>query len=199
MSSTSTESGRAYRGPERRRNQVLVTLNSEYHCRDGICLAVRDRDTGEFVTEHPAIGKRVTGGMLFAPEGGITEVSPPDALLKGERLCFSACDGQVEHDVVTSPLSAMGRPPKDVVTRIAKLAVLKAASTSTFPPTQASLHDGRPFAMSTPGHAPCCCKTPASAHAVQSVIALTRSSCSTAAGYVVTRNPGAELRIKGCQ
>ena len=121
MGSTSTQSSRgSYGGPERRRNQVLVTLNSEYHCHDGTCLAVRDRHTGSFVSEHPAIGKRVTGGMLFAPEGGITEVSPPDALLKGERLCFSACDGHVEHDVVTSPLSALERPSKGSVARLAK-------------------------------------------------------------------------------
>ncbi|MGH7438397.1 MAG: hypothetical protein ACRENE_22155 [Polyangiaceae bacterium] len=121
MGSTSTENGRAYRGPERRRNQVLVTRNSEYHCRDAICLAVRDRHTGNFVMDHPAIGKRVTGGMLFAPQGGITEVSPPGGLLKGERLCFSAGDGHLENDVVTSPLFALERPPKDVVARLAKL------------------------------------------------------------------------------
>jgi hypothetical protein len=121
MGTTSTENGRAYKGPERRRNQVLVTRNSDYHCRDGRCIAVRDRSTGDFVLDHPAIGKRLTGGMLFAPEGGITEVSPPGELLKGERLCFSACDGHVEHDVVTSPLSAFERPSKDVVARIDKL------------------------------------------------------------------------------
>jgi hypothetical protein len=82
---------------------------------------VRDRSTGDFAAEHPAIGKRVTGGMLFAPEGGITEVSPPGELLKGERLCFSACDGHVERDVVTSPLSSLERTPKDVAARLAKL------------------------------------------------------------------------------
>ena len=98
-----------------------MTRNSEYHCRDGTCLAVRDRNTGHFVADHPAIGKRVTGGMLFAPKGGITEVSPPGELLKGERLCFSSCDGHLEHDVVTSPLSALERPTKDVVARLAKL------------------------------------------------------------------------------
>ena len=36
-----------YRGPERRRHRVFVTRNTEYHFRDGFCIAVRDRRTGQ--------------------------------------------------------------------------------------------------------------------------------------------------------
>src|SRR5579863_4710599 len=107
MDSSTVRPARAYPGPERRRSWVLVTHNSEYHCHGGSCVAVRDRRTGEFVLEHPAIGKRITGGMRYARGGGFAEVSPPEGLLDGERLCFSACDGHLDRDVITSPLVAI--------------------------------------------------------------------------------------------
>jgi len=121
MSSPTTRNARGYAGPERRRNRVLVTRNSEYHCRDGICVAVRDRQTGEFAPDHPAIGKRMTGGMRFSSEGGIAEVSPPDAVVDGEQLCFSAGDGDLQRDLITSPLMAIERPPKDIAERYGEL------------------------------------------------------------------------------
>ncbi len=121
MGSTTTRNARGYAGPERRHNQVLVTRNSEYHCRDGSCVAVRDRNTGAFDPEHPAIGKKMTGGMLMASDGRIAQVSPPEHLLDGERLCFSSCDGDLDHDIITSPLVAVERPPKDVAERYVQL------------------------------------------------------------------------------
>ena len=36
-----------YRGTERRRHRVYMTRNTEYHFRDGVCVAVRDRRTGD--------------------------------------------------------------------------------------------------------------------------------------------------------
>jgi|HubBroStandDraft_2_1064218.scaffolds.fasta_scaffold429021_2 hypothetical protein len=117
MVSSTPPSTQAYAGPERRRNRVLVTSNSEYHCRDGCCVAVRDRQTGEFLRGHKAVGKRMTGGMYNQPGRGFAGVSAPEALLEGEQLCFSSCDGDLVHDVITSPLVAIERPPKDVVSR----------------------------------------------------------------------------------
>ncbi len=38
-----------YAGPDRRRHRVYVTKNTEYHFRDGFCVAVRDRRTGDFL------------------------------------------------------------------------------------------------------------------------------------------------------
>jgi hypothetical protein len=58
MGSLTEHNARAYVGPERRRNQVLVTRNSEYHCRDGACIGVRDRRTRDFVLDHPALVQR---------------------------------------------------------------------------------------------------------------------------------------------
>ena len=90
MDSLREHNARAYVGPERRRNQVLVTYNSEYHCRDGACVGVRDRRTQDFVLNHPALGKRMAGGMRFSSEGGIEEATAPESIFAGEQLCFSS-------------------------------------------------------------------------------------------------------------
>ena len=70
---------------------------------------------------HHAIGKRMTGGMRIEPDGGIAGVSRPEALLEGEQLCFSSCDGDLAHDLITSPLRAIERPPKDVASHYEEL------------------------------------------------------------------------------
>jgi hypothetical protein len=114
MSATVTNP--SYRGPERRHFRLLRTLNSEYHCRDDACIAVRDRHTGEFVRDHPAIGRRLSGSMLLTPDG-IGSVSPPDSPAVGEQLCFSSGDVEDPHNVLTSTLSSIERPPKEVVAR----------------------------------------------------------------------------------
>ena len=109
-----------YAGPDRRRHRVYVTRNTEYHCRDGICLAVRSRRTGSFQLEHAAIGKRVTAGVTFA-EGEATEICEPGDVHTGHQLCFSSVDGRFEDhdDVLTSVLHAVERPPKEIVARYA--------------------------------------------------------------------------------
>jgi hypothetical protein len=104
----------SYRGPERRHHRVLVTLNSEYHCRDGICVAVRDRRTGEFVAEHLALGKHISGGLRFNKQGGIDSATSGTDPKPGEQVLFDA-GGKGERTVITSPLSAIERPPKDIV------------------------------------------------------------------------------------
>jgi hypothetical protein len=120
MGSLTEHDARAYVGPERRRNRVLVTKNSEYHCRDGVCVGVRDRRTRDFVPEHPALGKRMTGGMRFSSEGGF-EATSPESIFAGERLFFSSCDGDLERDIITSPLLAVERPSKDLARRYDKM------------------------------------------------------------------------------
>ncbi len=104
----------SYRGPERRHHRVLVTRNSEYHCRDGVCVAVRDRRTNQFVARHSAIGKRISGGLRFNQSGGIESATMGTDPKLGDQVCFAA-DGNEDRTVITSPLSAIERPPKDVV------------------------------------------------------------------------------------
>ena len=107
----------AYAGPERRVHTVLVTRNTEYHCRSGRCIAVRDRTTGEFSRDHNAVGLRMTGGVRYNGRGGVDQVSAPEELLVGEKLCFESHDGEHDYEVVTSPLVGIERPPREIVAR----------------------------------------------------------------------------------
>jgi hypothetical protein len=107
---------------ERRHHQVFVTHNSEYHCRDGVCVAVRDRHSGAFLPTHGAIGKRIAGSFEVTEEGGIGAVEPPGSERPGHKLCLSSHDGDLEHDILTSELLAIERPPKDVVARYPRAA-----------------------------------------------------------------------------
>lgn len=97
-------------GPrDRRRHRVYVTRNTEYHFRDGFCVAVRDRRSGDFLPGHLAVERRLQGGLKFFPNGAIV----PNAgdPLPGEALYFAA-DGR---DLVTSPLERVDRPAKALV------------------------------------------------------------------------------------
>ncbi len=98
-----------YDGPERRRHRVYVTRNTEYHFRDGFCVAVRDRRTGEFLHGHLALRRRVQGGLKFFTSGAIAPNAGEPR--PGESLYFCS-DGR---DLVTSPLEAIARPTKELV------------------------------------------------------------------------------------
>jgi hypothetical protein len=96
-------------GHERRRHRVYVTRNTEYHFRDGFCVAVRDRRTGEFRQSHLALRRRIQGGIKFYMNGGIQpNIGEPRT---GEALYFESGG----HDLVTSPLLAVERPSREVV------------------------------------------------------------------------------------
>ncbi len=97
-----------FAGPDRRRHRVYVTRNTEYHFRDGFCVAVRDRRTGDFLHGHLALRRRIHGGLKFFLNGAI--VPNPGEPQVGEALYF-ASDGR---DLVTSPLEAVERPSKEL-------------------------------------------------------------------------------------
>src|SRR5580693_8247575 len=97
-----------YTGPERRRHRIYVTRNTEYHFRDGFCVAVRDRRTGEFLHGHLALERRIDGGLKFFENGGIAP--NPGEPKAGESLYF-ATHGP---DLVTSPLMGVERPSKEI-------------------------------------------------------------------------------------
>ncbi|MGO8992553.1 MAG: hypothetical protein ACLQVI_04450 [Polyangiaceae bacterium] len=97
-----------FAGPDRRRHRVYVTRNTEYHFRDGFCVAVRDRRTGDFLHGHLALRRRIHGGLKFYLNGAI--VPNPGEPQVGEALYF-ASDGR---DLVTSPLEAVERPSKEL-------------------------------------------------------------------------------------
>jgi hypothetical protein len=99
---------RNYRGPERRRHRIFVTRNTEYHFRDDVCVAVRDRRTGSFLQGHLALCRPLHGGIRFFPNGAM---SPnPGEPRPGESLYFA----NDERDLVTSPLERVERPSKEL-------------------------------------------------------------------------------------
>jgi len=98
-----------FQGPERRRHRVYVTRNTEYHFRDGFCVAVRDRRTGTFLQSHLALRRRIHGGLRFFLNGAI--IPNPGEPKPGEALYFESAG----RDLVTSPLESVERPAKAVV------------------------------------------------------------------------------------
>jgi hypothetical protein len=99
----------AFAGQDRRRHRVYVTKNTEYHFRDGFCVAVRDRRTGDFLQGHLALRRRIHGGLKFYLNGAI--IPNPGEPAQGEALYF-ATGGR---DLVTSPLERVDRPSKELV------------------------------------------------------------------------------------
>jgi hypothetical protein len=94
---------------ERRRHRVYVTRNTEYHFRDGFCVAVRDRRSGDFLPGHLALQRRLHGGLKFFSNGGIVPNAGDPR--PGEALYFAA-EGR---DLVTSPVESIDRPSKALV------------------------------------------------------------------------------------
>jgi|SRR5215472_15316728 len=104
-----------YRGPERRHHRVFVTRNSEYHCRDGVCVAVRKLGTAEFVPDHRALGRRISSSIRFDENGDFRVVSRPEAVQIGDNLCFRDAHAKDTDEVITSSLRSVERPPKEDV------------------------------------------------------------------------------------
>ena len=98
-----------YRGVERRRHRVFVTRNTEYHFRDGLCVAVRDRHTGEWLADHAALQRSISGGIQFSPDGGIRSHTGQPRV---DESLFFATGGR---DFVTSAFLQEVRPEKSVV------------------------------------------------------------------------------------
>jgi hypothetical protein len=94
---------------ERRRHKIFVTRNTEYHFRDRLCVAVRDRRTGDFLPGHLALQRELAGGVRRLSNG--TLIPRDDEPSPGEALYFMA-NGL---DLVTSPLLKVERPAKEIV------------------------------------------------------------------------------------
>ena len=104
-----------YGGPERRHNRMYITRHHEYHCRDGVCVAVRDNRSGAFIPEHGAIGRRFTGTIRYGARG-IEGIAKPEDATTGARLHF-ANGVEDPHSVLTTELVAIERPEKAIVDR----------------------------------------------------------------------------------
>jgi hypothetical protein len=98
-----------YLGPERRRHSLYVTRNTEYHLRDGVCVAVRDRDSGSWLPGHLALSRRLSGAVRATASG--TWLPTLEAPAPGEALYF----GEGGRELITSALASVGRPPLEAV------------------------------------------------------------------------------------
>lgn len=98
-----------YGGHERRRHRVFVTRNTEYHFRGSVCVAVRDRRTGDWLPGHLALRREVFGSIRFFTNGAMLPSAGEPRL--GEALFF-ATGGR---DLITSPLQGVERPPRETV------------------------------------------------------------------------------------
>jgi hypothetical protein len=63
--------------------QVFFTRNSEYHLQSQVCVGVRDRRTGQWFIEHPALSRPLAGAVLLA--GQFAPLHKPNL---GESLEF---------------------------------------------------------------------------------------------------------------
>lgn len=99
-----------YVGNERRIHRVFVTRNTEYHVRKKLCVGVRDRRSGEWLKGHLAVRSELSGGLRFNNQGGITPNEGNPSV--GEAIFFEASG----RDLVTSPVVAVERPEKVIVT-----------------------------------------------------------------------------------
>lgn len=98
-----------YGGPERRRHRMYVTRNTEYHFRDRVCVAVRDRSSGTWLSSHLALNRELSGGVRFRKNGtAIPCLEEPGV---GDALFF----GSEGRELVTSLLCEIKRPEKQIV------------------------------------------------------------------------------------
>ena len=95
---------------ERRRHRMYVTKNTEYHFRDDVCIAVRDRSGERWLLTHQALERTLSGSVRFRANGDAYPTLELPGI--GDALFF----GDDGPDVVTSAVSAIDRPPRDVVT-----------------------------------------------------------------------------------
>ena len=89
---------------------MYVTRNTEYHFKDAVCVAVRDRRSGSWLPSHLALHRRVSGRVRFQMNGvAIPDTGEPSV---GEALYF----GDDGRELVTSQLLSVERPEKILVT-----------------------------------------------------------------------------------
>ena len=104
----------SYQGSERRIHKLYRTRNTEYHLKDGVCVAVRDRSTNEWRTAHIALRLRLEGGVKIYSNGAVVpNISDPQP---GDAIYFTHKPPHGEaRQIVTSRVEAVERPEKRVV------------------------------------------------------------------------------------
>ena len=94
--------------------RVYFTRNSEYHLQNNVCVAVRDRRTGRWFDEHPALTRPLATAQLLANE--FTSLHTPnlgeslDFAQEGELLRTSPVLNIEERDMAGGKTAAVSRP-----------------------------------------------------------------------------------------
>ena len=88
---------------------MFVTKNTEYHFKDEVCVAVRDRKSGRWLASHLALKRRLAGSVRF--QGQACPIPFPETPKVGDALFFGL-DGR---ELVTSLLCAIERPERQLV------------------------------------------------------------------------------------
>ncbi len=110
----------SYQGSDRRRHRLIVTRNTEYHLKDDLCVAVRDRNTKKWQVGHIAVSLRVQGGVRFHDNGAVVPSLKDPSV--GDAMYFSyKNDAGHERQLVTSKIEAVARTPKKDVLAYATL------------------------------------------------------------------------------
>ncbi|WP_437554354.1 hypothetical protein WME95_21695 [Sorangium sp. So ce327] len=103
-----------YTGTERRKHRVFITRNTEYHVRDDICVAVRDRAARKFRPAHLALHLKLQGAVRINPNGVV--IPEPQNARVGSPIYFTQMDHDgMERQIVTSRVEAIERPEKATV------------------------------------------------------------------------------------
>jgi len=99
----------SYSGADRRIHRVFLTRNTEYHVRKDTCVAVRDRESGQWLGKHFALQLPVAGAIRFFESGGLA--ATPGLPQVGESMYFEARG----RDLVTSSIVSVERPRAETV------------------------------------------------------------------------------------
>ncbi len=114
------EARQAPRREERRRHRVYVTRHLEYHTRDGVCVAVKDRMTGAWLRGHVAVDRGIVGttpigGDRVGARGGDATTPGPEANPPSGPFALCFADPRVR--LVSARIDAIVRPPREEVER----------------------------------------------------------------------------------
>lgn len=80
---------------------------------DGLCIAVRDRRTGQWLDGHLAVGRRLSGGVKVLKNGEAIPVEEGPEI--GEALYFA----QGGRELITSALCRIDRPSRELSAQFA--------------------------------------------------------------------------------
>jgi hypothetical protein len=98
-------------GADRRKHRVFITRNTEYHLRDDICVAVRDRQARTFRPAHIALNLKLQGAVRVNPNG--IAIPEPNSPRVGAAIYFTQADPDgLERQIVTSRVERIERPQK---------------------------------------------------------------------------------------